>query len=1421
MAADHEKLFLGLDVGSVSSNLVAIDADKHVLLALYRRNMGDPAKALAALLRECAEAMPGARFARGVVAGSGKEMISNALGIDAENEIVAHAYAAGTLHPEARSVIEIGGQDSKFLELGHTPSGEPIVADHVFNDLCAAGTGAFLDQQAERLQLSIEAFSKAAGEARRPATLAGRCSVFAKTDMIHLQQAGRPTEEIVAGLCFAMARNYLGVMLQGKTPKTPLLFQGGVAANAGMVRAFRELLGLDEETLIVPEHHKVMGALGSALLARHRGAAKTVLDPLEAAGKVEHLQGLQRPEGRPHRKLSTPACATNHASQTHAGQSHGTHTPASMRLNVTLGIDVGSVSTKGILLTDDNQVLAESYLPTRGNPLEAVKDVLAELEKRAGGPVQVRAVAATGSGRHLVGNVIGADVVRNEITAQARGALFFDAEVDTIIEIGGQDAKFIRLEGGRLKEFEMNKVCAAGTGAFLEEQGRRLGLDVKAEFADVAFAADTPAPLGTRCTVFMDTDVVNHLQRGTAPRDIVAGLAYSIAENYLEKVSRGRAIGERVLFQGGVAANGAVVAAFESLLDRSIAVPPLNHVTGALGVALLARECMDASLPSRFRGFQVDLEELDVRTFECHRCSNLCEINKVTVPGQPAEFLGSICGRFDREDLQRTTSTELPDLLAERETLLLSFVDEGRPLAAGRRIGIPRSMLAHELLPMWATTLQELGYSLLLSPPSDKHIVREGVERMVVETCLPMKAAFGHLHWLAEREVDRILMPALHERVNPQEERGDAGLDLAQASATICPYIQSLPFMAEKGLFIELLTPPIQAGRDLAELAPMAIALATALGGESVEACLAALRVGSEAQHRFHVTLQERGRQVLDWLDAHDDVVGVVLLGRDYHVHDRYLSMDIAQRLRKLDLLALPMDFLPLPDLELGARPGGWLWDVGQRMARAARFVAFDGELAAISLSSFGCGPDAFTVPHLDDILENSHFMTLEFDEQRAGAGLTTRLEAFAEGIRSSAPRILPKVKSNIDLANTRRPLKVPVQAYTVYLHHFADHVHAIAGALRKCGVTAHVLPRPDEETVRLGKMNTGGGECHAFVCFAGDLVKLVKEGVDDPAKTVFHILSYMGPCLAPQYGPMLQRLAGKLGVPKLQVGDVLGPWFMNELGIDYVIALGQGMQGIDRLLRVYSEMRVVAKDPGRVDDLYRDALLDIEDALANGYVAEALQRALKRLTSVQRTNRPIRARIGIVGDIYTRINDFANDDLPERLRQLGCAVWMPSTLTDVVVYDFWRENQLLLEQGRLFGFVKSWSKAQFFTYVKNKIDQIFDGVQTTPMEEDGQKSWARVEPYLDPAIDKVLTLNLSRTLQLLDEGADGVINVICHGCILGKISHAMFDDIRQEHDNKPILTLSYDGLASTSRQSRLEAFVHQAASHGGPRPEA
>ncbi|MCX5907875.1 MAG: acyl-CoA dehydratase activase, partial [Deltaproteobacteria bacterium] len=915
------------------------------------------------------------------------------------------------------------------------------ILDFSMNTICAAGTGSFLDQQANRLNLTIEEFSQIALKSKTPPRIAGRCSVFAKSDMIHLQQGATRDYDIVAGLCYALARNFKSNIGKGKPFIRPVSFQGGVAANDGMRKAFFDVLELKEGEFLIPQHFASMGAIGAALVT------------MESEEQWKKFGGLDRlreyiQQSRPAGATLAPLALSGHHQkggewQPFQGVAGGKKIPAY------LGIDVGSISTNVVVIDENKKLLSKRYLMTAGRPIEAVRQGLREVGEEMGHWVEIKGVATTGSGRYLTGDFVGADVIRNEITAQATAAAHIDPKVDTIFEIGGQDSKYISLDEGAIVDFEMNKVCAAGTGSFLEEQAEKLGLSIKEEFGRMALGSRSPVSLGERCTVFMESDLVHHQQKGAKLEDLVAGLSYSIVLNYLNKVVGDRRVGNNIFFQGGTAFNKGVVAAFEKVTGKKITVPEHNEVTGAIGCGILAME-ENKSGKTNFKGWDLSNRPYELSSFECKDCPNHCEIRRVTVKGEKPLFYGSRCEKYD-VDRTHKRREDLPDLFSEREeALMASYVEEKAIPEDAPTIGIPWLLQFHELIPFWRTFFTSLGFRIIFSERTNKRLIHKGLEKIVAETCFPIKVAHGHVLDLIDKGVDTIFLPSI---INMPKS------DLSLDRSFTCPYVQAFPYTIKSAIDfktagVKVLTPVIHFGLEERNLEQALLKLGRELGKEADEV-RRAMEKAKTAQSSFYASLVRRGKEVLQNLKEGEQAM--VIISRPYNGCDPGVNLGIPQKLRDLGVIAIPMDFLPLDEVKLLDDWQDMYWKYGQKIFSAAHIVRNDPRLHAIYITNFSCGPDSFILHFFREKLRGKPYLQIEIDEHSADVGAITRLEAFLDSLKNA---------HNGQVREERKPKTIVIthdaKQRTLYVPYMAEHAYALVGAFQSCGINAQLTPEPN-----------------------------------------------------------------------------------------------------------------------------------------------------------------------------------------------------------------------------------------------------------------------------------------------------------------------------------------------------------------------
>lgn len=1397
----------GIDAGSISVKVAVLDETGTILGTVYRRHGGKPVETAVELLNETLQSYPSLSA---IATGSTGKIIAQRLGIPHINELIAHAASTQRLFPEVRTIIEMGGEDSKLILLN-----DNSIEDFSLNSVCAAGTGSFLDQQAERMRLSIEEFSQQALLSKSPPRVAGRCSVFAKSDMIHLQQIATPVHDIVAGLCFAVARNFIGSIVRNRPMPKQIAFMGGVALNRGVVRAFSELLGVDD--LVIPDPPTVMGAIGSAIKGLEDKSAVVItqdllnsldtvafyddqpLPPLVQAGDSFNERHLHA--GVPMDSIEDQEA--NRAKVADLAEQAGGKIPAFM------GIDVGSISTNVVVVDQDGTVLSKRYLRTAGRPIEAVMTGLTEVGYEVADFVDILGVGTTGSGRYMIADFVNADIVKNEITAQARAASFIDPTVDTIFEIGGQDSKYIMLKDGVITDFEMNKACAAGTGSFLEEQAERLSIPIKGEFARQALTSQAPCRLGERCTVFMENSLMDMLQRGAAKNDLVAGLAYSIVINYINRVVNGRRVGQNVFFQGGTAFNKSVVAAFEKYLKIKVTVPPNHDVTGAIGMALIARDhAKTTDHPSNFRGFDIVNRSYAMSSFECKSCDNHCEINRVTLEGESeALFYG---GRCEKYDIRKRQKSSLPDLFAFREEALNKahneylkpFLEKGARAKRGI-IGLPRIFFMHDYLPYYSTLLWELGFEVALSPRTDKKTINLGVHASLADTCFPAKASLGHVKYLIDEGIKTLFVPSFVTMV-PQGEPFDYG--------HTCPLTQSFPYQCRTAFKEDkpnIVAPIIRIKYGDKVLAQHLLE-ALAPFGVSKNELTAAMAKASAAQKAFTSSLKDCGRQILDNITART----LVIVGRPYNAFDMGMNLEIPKKLATLNVQAIPMDFLP--DEEIYNDWPEMYWRSGQRILRAARAIKKNPKLHPLFIGNFSCGPDSFIQKFFDVEMEGKPYLHIEIDEHSADAGVITRCEAFLDSLE------MQELTGKVDNLKTyskpseRVTFIKQTGKRTVFMPPMCDHAHTMAAAFHANGVDAEVMPPTDAEAMALGRKFTSGKECYPFAVTTGDILKQVLAPDFQADKVAFLMFGGSGPCRFGQYNVVQRMILDRIGFGHV---PILAPMqdmdFYAELGLmgkDFLKRGWMATVAADLMTKCLHETRPYEREKGATDALYKESL----EYLCKAIAAPNLSGIVDSLGKIRRDfehlpkNKETRPIIGIVGEIFVRSNNFSNEDLVRRIEDLGGEVWLAS-VDEWIYYINWESKQNAKRRGRWSTILQIKLQDYMQKRIAHALEAPFSGYLKTIHDPNTEAILAHSLPYLHHSFRGEAVLSVGKAVDMVTRsGASGVINVMPFGCMPGSVVAGILPKVAKQYQ-APVISIPFDGSASPTMQLQLEAFMEQA----------
>jgi predicted CoA-substrate-specific enzyme activase len=1179
--------YIGLDVGAETVKVVELAGEPGRLSWTRRARLDhqkDPSAALLALLREWGWDSAAAACATG--------RLGRALALERipgkQARIAGHRFLHGNGEPAA--VIDIGAHGFSVLAL--EADGRDTYRE---NPRCSQGTGNFLRQLVERFGLAPEQADEVASGAEA-APLSGRCPVILKTDMTHLANKGEDRGRILAGLFDAICEN-VQVLVKAHGPRQVTL-AGGVGQSRRVRENFRAWLAKRGMALrAAGEDALFLDALGCAAIAAERPAAPPRLDALFRA--VEHaaldrLPPLSDALGKV-KRLPKPDLVTLGAGP------------------LLLGLDIGSTGSKAVALdVASGQAAWEAYVRTAGDPVGAAQTLVRAFVQGPCGARPLAAVGVTGSGREIVGSLMatcyGTDRVHvlNEIAAHAEGARAYDPRVDTIFEIGGQDAKYIRLEGGRVVDAAMNEACSAGTGSFIEEQGRRLGGLGAAELGHEAIQADGCVALGQHCAVFMAEILDEAAAAGADRRHVIAGLYESVIQNYLNRVKGQRSVGEVIFCQGMPFSADALAAAVARQTGAEVVVPPSPGTVGAFGIALLAREALTGEgaplEPARFLAARVEKKEVFVckSTQGCGGSGNSCRIDRLrtVVDGQRQAFTwGGACSLYDKGTRGKKLPDGTPDPFRARAEAVEALVERlGKERTGAKRVAVAEAFQLKTLFPYFATFFRSLGLDLEVVQPGERDALRRGIEAANVPFCAPMQQYHGIVQEMAETGADFVFLPMLRDLPPVRDE----------PHTWLCPIVQGAPDVVRHDLGDALrgrvLSPVIRTGEGFLEGERFLSAvrgLAAEVGVGDPARVAAAHAAARAAQHDFDGHLLALGRDALERC-RRENLLPVVVLGRAYTIHDDVLNSNVPALLREQGALAIPADCFPVAD----ATPlvQGAFWSYTHRILRAAHEIRRTPGLYSIFTSNYACGPDSFTLHHYTRLMEGKPFAIIETDGHAGDAGTKTRVEAFLhcvrEDLRSGASVSAPAAP--LLAMNARTLPDIAALGSRVLVPPMGPEADALAAAIKGYGCDVEVLPRATVDTIRLGRRHTSGKECLPMTVTVGTLLERIEK---EPRRSfTFFMPGSNGPCRFGMYRQLHQMVLDRLGE-----GGRVGIWSPPDS--DYfqgvppglgAIVLG-GLAAYGMLADALRDARPVERTPGAADAVH---------ARWAGRLYEAIERA-------------------------------------------------------------------------------------------------------------------------------------------------------------------------------------------------------------------
>ena len=1278
MSTTPESLHAGIDIGSTTVKLAVLDRADTLIFSTYERHHSDVQGSLIAIIEAAHEALCDAGAAPDLtvsITGSGGLSLSRWLEIPFVQEVIAGSRAVSRFLPDADVAIELGGEDAKIT---YFTGG----LEQRMNGTCAGGTGAFIDQMATLLQTDAAGLNALASNHTTIYPIAARCGVFAKSDVQPLINEGARREDIAASVLQAVVNQTISGLACGKPIRGTVAFLGGPLHFLPETRKlFVKTLGLAPEEVRTPARAELFVAMGAALASRGERA-------LSLTELRERVRGLCRARDaevermRPlFRDASELAAFHDRHDKARARRADIAHT----RGPLFLGLDAGSTTTKAVLIDESAAIAWSAYRGNGGDPLGVATSMIKEALSLIPAKAWVSRACSTGYGEALVKEAFRLDEGEVETVAHHAAASEFLPGVQSILDIGGQDMKFLRISEGAISTILLNEACSSGCGSFLETFAQSLEMPVE-RFGAEALQSSAPVDLGSRCTVFMNSRVKQAQKEGAGVGDISAGLSYSVIRNALQKVIRLKSpeeLGERVIVQGGTFLNDAVLRAFELVAGREAVRPDVAGLMGAYGAALLARGNAAPGARSRMLGLE-ELRKLatTVSLERCRGCQNRCMLTITRFSDSRCFVSGNRCERGARAvggarapGAARTRDganlpegerpAPVPNLYAWKYARVFRYQPLDPNHAPRGVVGIPRVLNMFEDYPFWFTFFTRLGFSVRLSPRTSRSVYEAGMETIPSETvCYPGKLVHGHIVRLVRDGVPFIFYPCLP--YSPKEDK--------EASNHFnCPIVTSYPEVIlnnVEGLrdgtpghvaavrysnpFLPLHHPAGLKKRLAEELAWAGVGQAET--DQAVEAGLA-------EQAAFKAEVRAQGERALEEIEARG-IRGVVLAGRPYHM-DPEINHGVPELIVSLGMAVLTEDSIshrgkiqrPLRVIDQ--------WVYHTRLYAAASFAATRKDLALVQLTSFGCGLDAVATDQVQEILSarGRTYTLLKIDEQsNLGAArirlrsLKAALDARAAGGREGAGtgrEERPRAVFTADMRKTHTILAPQMSPI---------HFRVLESAFRFSGYNLEILPEVDRQAIDVGLTYVNNDACYPSVLVVGQMMAALRSGRYDLSRTALLISQTGGGCRATNYIAFIRKALADAGLDHVPVISV------NALGLEKnpgfrlsVPLLARALMALvygDLLMRMLYRVRPYEIEPGAADTLCARWSAACRASLKRPRV-RAFHRTIAEMVKAF-DSLPIREekkpRVGVVGEILVKFHPTANnaDHSSDRVRGGG-----------------------------------------------------------------------------------------------------------------------------------------------------------------------
>jgi len=1312
----------------------------------------------------------------------------------AEPEAIEEALKYLNLAGKYDVVASLGGEN--FLIYYLNSQGE--IANVITGNKCASGTGEFFLQQIRRMDMDIEESLSLANQ-QAPHLVSGRCSVFCKSDCTHALNKGIPKGEVVAGLSKMIAGKVIELLSKQKPSK--LLVIGGVSQNDSVIRFLRE----EYPDLHIPKEAAYFEALGASLIRgskiskdnifKHEESNFTFLEPLADAQSKVTFESIAKDRAKDGDKCI-------------------------------LGLDVGSTTTKAVIIrTDDDAILASVYLRTNGAPIIASLNCYKELKNQIdGAKIEIIGLGVTGSGRHIAGLHALTDGVINEIIAHAAASAYFDKEVDTIFEIGGQDAKYTYLTNGVASDYAMNEACSAGTGSFLEESAKEtLNIDYR-EIGEIALKAKNPPNFNDQCAAFIQSDIKNALQEGISKEDVIAGLVYSICMNYVNRVKGNRPVGKKVFMQGGVCYNQAVPIAMSILINKEIIVPPEPGLMGAFGVALEVKNRIQLGLMTEE---EFDLDSLINREFRygkefvcaggVEKCDRRCRIAMIEVGGKKFPF-GGACSKYYNQRLNIKTDPGKNDYVKIRQDLVFRKY-ASHPQGDGKTIGITKSFLTNSLYPLYYNFFAKLGFRVILSDTVEE----AGVDKIRSAFCYPVEIAHGLFQDLINKNPDYIFLPHIVELNDPKEKNYKKTCVFVQGESY---YLRSA-FKKEKLPII--LSPVINFARKEKETIAVFVDVAKRLGKSRKEA-FAAYKFAAGRQEEMLKEFKVWGRKALDELAKDESRIAIVLFGRPYNSFVEEANLGIPHKFASKGIMIIPHDFLPSDHLESYEN---MYWFSGQQIMRSARFVSEHKQLFGAFITNFSCGPDSFIIDYFRKIMGSKPSLTLELDSHSADVGIDTRIDAALDIIKNHIElnrknRIKADTSGfkSLEVVQKGRKMRVidsageefslgskEIEVVIAPGGHFTTQ--ALSAAFGCLGITTVPLPIPTMKTLKYGRSYGNCKECLPFILTTGAFLEYVMEQKNNDKKTLFFMTTGCGPCRLGQYIVKLKDIISGLKLKNVGILTLSDENSYGGLGTKFIIRAWISLVVSDLMQDIENVILSLAVDKIEGIKILEGEWEKLAVVIEKGTIRQIfrqLEHSSIKLSGIKLKQALGQAKIvSLTGEIYVRKEEFSKVDLIKRLSEKGFVV-KSAPVAEFLYYCNYNicnnskqiRNMTPGENIR----IKIFDKLQIM--IEKKIKKI---LSRSGLIHHGLIDVEKIIRHSNHLISEdligeaILTVGLA--LREIGNEACGIISIGPFACMPSRLAESI---LSVEMSSLPFLSVETDGNAFPQIiQSKLEIFMLQA----------